>query len=69
MSTIRTVFDDIPETLSIPREFVHKKGEVIIIVDEDITDTKKKLLTTFYGICPDFPERPAQGEYEKRDTM
>lgn len=69
MNAIKTIFENMPETISVPRDFVHKRGEIIIIIDEDIRDDKKKSLIDFYGILSDFPERAAQGEYEKRDTV
>ena len=69
MNAIKTHYDDLPETIKIPDEFVHKKGEIIIIIDEDIQNKKKKKLSDFFGSIPDFPERFSQGEYEDRIVL
>jgi len=66
MNATTTTFENIPETITIPKEFVHKRGEIIIIVHEDISSPQKKSMKEFYGILPDFPERCSQGKYEKR---
>lgn len=69
MNAIRNVYDEIPEKINIPKEFINKKGEVIIILHEETQGRKDKLLKDFYGTIPDFPERPMQGEYEKREIL
>jgi hypothetical protein len=69
MNATKKVYEKIPDKINIPKEFIHKKGEIIIIVDEDIPREKKKLLKDFWGILPDFPERPLQREYEKREIL
>ncbi len=69
MNATTTIFDNIPETITIPKEFVHKKGEIIIIVNENISDVPKKSIKNFFGILPDFPERFSQGNFENRDFL
>ena len=69
MNATKTIYEKIPETIHIPKEFVNKKGEIIIIIDEDIPREKKKFLKDFYGAIPDFPQREPQGEYEVRESL
>lgn len=68
MNAVKTMFDDIPEMIPVPKEFIHKKGEVIFIIDEDVTINKKSL-KDFFGVLPDFPERASQGEFEIREEL
>jgi hypothetical protein len=67
MIAAKTNYEELPETINIPKEFVHKKGEIIIITEETIQNNK--LLKDFFGFLPDFPERAVQGEYEKREDL
>jgi hypothetical protein len=64
MNTVKKIYADMPETISIPKEFIHKRGEVIIMLDDGVV--KKTFLKDFYGLIPDFPERASQGNYEER---
>ncbi len=64
MNTVKKIYTDMPETINIPKKFVHKRGEVIIILEEEAG--QKALLKDFYGLIPDFPERTAQEAYEER---
>ena len=68
MNATTTFFNNIPETLTIPKEFVHKKGK-IIIVKENKPNIPKKSIKNFYGVLSDFPERFSQSEFEKRDLL
>ena len=68
MQAIKKTYEDLPETIAIPREFIHKKGEIIIILEEELQGGPKRL-ADFFGILPDFPDRFPQGEYEKRDVL
>lgn len=72
MEALKQRYDDIPETIKVPKEFIHKKGEIIILTDTEsqtaVTGTKRRLID-FYGTVPDFPERSAQGQYEKRTKL
>lgn len=70
MNALKTVYDDIPPTIRIPKEFVHKKGEIIILIDEP-NDTKQseKNLSDFFGSIPDFPDRAPQGDYDERESL
>ncbi|MDP2983796.1 MAG: hypothetical protein Q8O92_10765 [Candidatus Latescibacter sp.] len=65
MQTIKTYYEDLPETISIPREFIHKKAKIIIIMEEDSLKNTKRLVDIF-GILPDFPDRFPQGDYGGR---
>ncbi|MEN6469259.1 MAG: hypothetical protein ABFD45_09970 [Smithella sp.] len=67
MNTVKKMYAEIPETIDIPKEFIHKKGEVIIILDD--VGGKKPLLKDFHGSIPDFPERTSQGDFEERTPL
>lgn len=54
-----------PEIINVPKEFIHRKGEVIIILDESAPKTAS-FLKDFYGSIPDFSERAPQGDFEER---
>lgn len=69
MNAIKTYYEDIPESIKVPADFAHRKGEIIIILDEDIPSSKNKKLKDFFGAIPDFPERADQGNYEERDEL
>ncbi|HON80207.1 MAG TPA: hypothetical protein PK544_17080 [Spirochaetota bacterium] len=69
MNAVKKTFNEIPETISVPKEFIKKKGEIIFIVEDDVEPDKLKTLKDFYGAIPDFPERFPQGEYDKRDEL
>ena len=68
MQAIKTIYDDLPGTINIPDKWIHRKAEVIIIL-EDETPKGKKHLIDFFGILPDFPDRFPQGEYERREPL
>jgi len=69
MNAIKKTYDEIPETIDVPKEFINKKGEIIFIVEDEEQSGKSKTLKDFYGAIPDFPERADQGEYEKREEL
>jgi len=69
MNAVKKTYDEIPETIKVPREFINKKGEIIFIMEDEIPSVKSKTLKDFYGTIPDFPERTSQGDYEKRDEL
>jgi hypothetical protein len=69
MNATKTIYQALPETILIPKEFVHRSGEIIILIDEELSSPKSKLLKDFFGILPDFPERSQQGEYEPREIL
>jgi hypothetical protein len=62
MNAIKKSYNEIPETVNVPEEFINKKGEIIFIVEEEVQPVRSKTLKDFYGAIPDFPERSAQGE-------
>ena len=67
VNTVKKNYDDMPGIIHVPEEFIHKKGEVIIILDDAIGE--KSFLKDFYGSIPDFPERAHQGDYEERTPL
>ena len=69
MKAIKTIYDDLPETITIPKEFVHKKAEIIIIIEDSVKKYTKNKLVDFFGTIPDFPDRQLQGDYEERDSL
>jgi len=69
MNAIKKTYNEIPETVDVPKEFINRKGEIIFIVEDEAKTGKSKTLKDFYGAIPDFPERSGQGEYEKRDEL
>ncbi|MCI0513079.1 hypothetical protein L0128_07710 [candidate division KSB1 bacterium] len=69
MDATKTIYQSLPETFLIPKAFVHKKGEIIILIDDESTSPKPRFLKEFFGILPDFPERSHQGEYEPRELL
>ena len=69
MNAIKKTYDEIPEIINVPKEFINRKGEIIFIVEDEERPGRNKTLKDFYGAIPDFPERADQGEYEKRDEL
>jgi hypothetical protein len=69
MKAIKTIYNDLPETITIPKEFVHKKAEIIIIIEDNIKRNNKSKLVDFFGTIPDFPDRQVQGDYEERECL
>ena len=65
MEAIKKYYNDLPENITIPKDFIHKKGEIIIILD-DYKESKNTSLKDFFGYIPDFPDRTEQGNYEER---
>lgn len=41
MQAIKTIYDDLPGTISIPDKWVHRKAEVIIILEDEAPKGKK----------------------------
>lgn len=69
MNAIKKTFDEIPETVNVPEEFVSKKGEIIFIIEDELQAVNKKTLKDFYGAIHDFPERAFQGDFEHREEL
>ena len=68
MEAIKKYYNDLPENITLPKNFIHKKGEIIIILD-DYKEQTNISLKDFFGSIPDFPERAEQGNYEKRKEI
>lgn len=60
------IFDDIPEVISIPKTFQHKKVEVILWPLEKSASEFKDDILSFFGCITDFPDREKQGDYDLR---
>ena len=69
MEALKTTYRDIPPLIPVPKEFVHRSGEVIFIIDKAKKEKKKKYLKEFYGTIPDFPDRVSCGDYDKRKSL
>lgn len=69
MQAIKTFYEDIPEHITIPKEFTHKKGEVIIIIEENAVTAGKNKIKEFYGCIPAFPEREELGGFTEREAL
>ena len=69
MKCHKKIYNEFPEIISIPKEFIHKKGEIIFIADDETVESRKVNLKDFFGMIPDFPERSPQQEAEKRDRL
>lgn len=69
MEALKTSYNNIPAMIPVPKKFVHKKGEIIFLVDNKIAKDRKKSLKDFFGMIPDFPERSLQGDYEERINL
>jgi hypothetical protein len=66
MEPLRLIFDNLPEVLTIPQDFQHKKVEVIFWpLEKNIFDVQDDILS-FFGCITDFPDRDFQGEPELR---
>ncbi len=68
MNAIKTTYEDLPELVKMPKDFVHRKAEIIIILENDLKRNNKSL-KEFFGLIPDFPERFPQGGYEERESL
>ena len=69
MNAVKTIYENLPETIKIPKEFIHKKAEMILIFDDNPSGKNGKKLSDFYGSIPDFPERAEQGRFEAREIL
>ncbi len=66
MEAQKAIYNDIPAMIPVPKKFVHKRGEIIFIIDDKVRHNRKKSLKYFFGLISDFPERSLQGDYEER---
>ena len=69
MEALRTIYDEIPDVIEIPKNIRHKRAEVIIITLENDEKIEKTPIDKLYGIIPDFPERFEQGNFQNRDEL
>jgi hypothetical protein len=76
VNVIKKVYDDLPETFNVPENFIHKKGQIIIIINEE--KSKKNLnkywpedfINSTYGSLKDDPMvRLDQGIYPDREIL
>lgn len=68
-NAVKNIFEDMPEIIRVPKEFVHKRCTVIFTEFDEEETIAKPVLEDFYGALPDFPERSQQGDYETRDVL
>ena len=66
---VKNAFEDMPEIIRVPEEFVHKKCAVIFTEFDDEEVAAKPVFEDFYGALPDSPERPPEGNYENREVL
>jgi hypothetical protein len=69
MNAVKKIYQNTPETIKVPKEFINKKTEIIFIIEDEENKIDEKTLSDFYGSIPDFPERDSQGEFEKREEL
>ena len=67
-NAIKTEYESLPETISIPRKYVNRRAEVIILVEDEAAPAAREL-KEFYGVLPDFPDRGDQDVFEVRDEL
>ena len=67
-NAIKTTYDSLPERITVPRQYVHKRAEVIILLEDDVAEPLPSL-RDFFGSLPDFPDRGPQGAFEVRDEL
>jgi hypothetical protein len=53
---IKTSYEALPETISVPREYVNRRAEVIILLENEVPGQTRSM-SEFFGSIPDFPER------------
>ncbi len=68
VNAIKTTYDSLPERITVPRQYVHKRAEVIILLDDDVVENSPSL-SDFFGSLPGFPDREPQGAFEVRDEL
>ena len=66
MEPLRLIFENLPEVLSIPKDFQHQKVEIIFWpLERSLSEVQDDILS-FFGCIPDFPDRGFQGDFELR---
>jgi hypothetical protein len=78
MYPIRKIYQDAPDSITIPEELRHQPAEIIIwplsepAEATEQTDENGWPLDFFaeaFGSIPDLPDREWQGDYEEREPM
>lgn len=75
MRPIRQIIDDLPEVMTVPPALCHRRVEAIFWPLDEPMEAEQPVATAdpdirkFFGCFQDFPEREAQGEWERRDEM
>jgi hypothetical protein len=79
MSAIRQVFDDAPDSVSIPAALRHRRLEIVFLpLDEAFAPIEHVDLPAAWpegffeqtaGALPDLPEREPQGEHQTREPL
>jgi hypothetical protein len=47
MQAVRQIYADLPESITMPLEFVHRKVEIIILLLDDIKETQQEQYHVF----------------------
>ena len=66
MQFVRHIYDDLPDTISIPAHLRHIKAEVIILPLASKIQPADFDMNSFFGAIPDFPERAVQEQITPR---
>jgi hypothetical protein len=80
MTHFRQIYDDLPESILVPRELRHRRVEVILLPLGEPTMNGRQpevddngwpisFFEETFSPIPDFPEREPQGNYEFRDAI
>jgi hypothetical protein len=80
MTTMRKIYEDLPNTIEVPAELRHRRAEVIILPleDEALPISLEEVdengwpigyFERVFGSAPDFPPRAPQGEPDIRDPL
>jgi hypothetical protein len=72
MEAIRQIYEQLPDTLTIPENLRCRRVEVILIALDDAPEARglpPGFFEATYGSLPNFPEREPQGEFETREPL
>jgi hypothetical protein len=67
MNAIKSIYKEAPASIPVPEEFQKKNIEVIFLPIEE--ERKNTDISSLFGMLPDFPDRPPQGELQTRDSL
>jgi hypothetical protein len=67
MNAVKSIYNNAPNSIPVPKEFQHKSIEVIFLPVEDKKQSND--IGQYFGSIPDFPERAPQGLSEERESL